>query len=193
MRKAGFCFYESLPFSDEDLAWLKEPFYSYVQTISHARRRKESIGAYLILSALLEEEKISFHDLRHENGHFVLEGYWISISHTEGGIGVLLSQSNDSLDLERIKAHPRIFERILSQEEKGSLQQASDPIKAWIRCWTMKECLIKQNVGYENLDLKQINTCRLQKWAHSFIMNNIMVQMVEEVPKEHEKDGLLYE
>lgn len=193
MRKAGFCFYKHLPFSDEDLARLKEPFYSYVQTIKHARRRKESIGAYLILSHLLEEANIPFQALRYTNNHFVLEGYWISISHTEGGIGVLLSQANDSLDLERIQAHPRIFDRILSWEEKEYLEQAGDPKKAWMHCWTMKECLIKQNIGYENLDLKQINTLRLQKLAHSFIMDDIMVQIVEEVPKEYEEDDLLYE
>lgn len=75
----------------------------------------------------------------------MINDLYVSMTHTKTGVAVMLSDENDSIDMETIrKIDEPLLRHTLCENEQKFLQESRDQDEGFTICWTFKEALIKQ-------------------------------------------------
>ncbi len=122
---------------------LKEHIYSY----SNFERRTQSVNAYRLLYSILGRDlKVGFAS----KGEPIIEGRFVSLSHTTNNVVVALSNDRVGVDIELIreKDYTTLFKKCLSTGELDFVENSTNKGEAFIKLWTKKESYLKyQGLG----------------------------------------------
>lgn len=104
----------------ESLDQLPEPTHVDLSAFTSLRRKKEKLTEYLLLKELTGSEELV---IRHnDDGAPSIDGYFISLSHTEGWAAMILSKSHRvGIDIEYVSERVnRVASRFIREDEQQS-------------------------------------------------------------------------
>lgn len=118
-----------------------------IERLTQEKKRKQSLGAGLLLEEVLTSYGIDVTTLRiGEHGKPEVDGLHFNLSHSDNRVACAVSDSPVGCDVEKVRKAPMdVAKRYFSQSEKTYLEQF-DGIKydeAFFRLWTMKESYAK--------------------------------------------------
>ncbi len=118
----------------------------YIESFKTEQGQKERINAWILLGFALKDKQ-NIKDLnikRDENGKWVCDDVYFSLSHSGNGVAVAVSDMPIGVDIERIfrKNQPV---SVLNEREKSIYLPQSDKDRAFAEIWTKKESIFKKN------------------------------------------------
>lgn len=136
----------------ESLEQLPEPAQVDLSAFTSLRRRKEKLTEYLLLKELTGDDSLV---IRHnDDGAPFVDGYYISLSHTEGWAVMMLSESHRvGVDIEYVSER---VNRVASRFIRADEQQAT--LAERLVNWCTKEAVYKffteQHLEFQEIRLQ---------------------------------------
>ncbi len=121
------------------------------------KNMKASLLATIISARLLAKAGLTFDDIKYtKNGKPIIEGGYISISHSSNMAAVVIADCEVGVDIQRLKLPSnRLVDRVCSENEKKYIQ--SSDIYAFTRVWCLKEAYLKMTGEGISRDLTAIS------------------------------------
>ncbi len=113
-----------------------------LEKYTNEKRKIEWLGVRYLLQKFHNKSSIIIYN---ENGKPSLNtGENISISHSYGIVGILISKNNSGLDIEQIRSKiDRIKHKFLNQNELAFIENSTNKITDTTIFWSCKETLLK--------------------------------------------------
>lgn len=120
-----------------------------IRSVRNDRLKKEKYYAWRLLEAACISHGISFTEFdikKTDNGAWVCDGFYFSLSHTDDAVAVAISDTPVGVDIEIVSDRAaRIAKKVFSEDELGGAMTLSERERNLYttRLWTMKESIFK--------------------------------------------------
>ncbi len=134
----------------------KEREKQILSCISEKAKREKYLVWKLLAIALKRSLGLQMEDCRFEkkeNGQWVCDKCYFSLSHSHDVLAVAISTFPVGVDVEYIKTHNwKVAKKVFTQEELATFSLLTEEEKAdfFVKKWTQKESVFKQNGNLEN-------------------------------------------
>lgn len=168
-----------------DLLELEPCFRKRVAKYHHPFAKKQSFAAHVLLQEMLKAKDIKIETIAtYPNGKWMINDLYVSMTHTKTGVAVMLSDENDSIDMETIrKIDEPLMRHTLCENEQKFLQESRDKDEAFTICWTFKEALIKQLFEEKAMSYHSIDTTSLFEKGICVRQKDTIITVLKEVMK----------
>lgn len=161
---------------DEKIDWLEKNTFFESQEykkIKNLKRKKEWLGSRYLLQTISNYKKISYS----KSGKPLIKKGNISISHSEGLVGICISKKNVSIDIQKIKEKINLIENKFINDFELSQVKKQNPKIINTIIWTIKEAVCKyldnKKINFKNeILIEEINT--KQKFAFVYTKKRIL-------------------
>lgn len=169
----------------ESVEQMPEPAQVDLSAFTSLRRKKEKLTEYLLLKDLTDDDSLVIH--HNEDGAPFVDGYYLSLSHTEGWAAMILSKSHRvGVDIEYVSERVnRVASRFIREDE----QQES--LTERLINWCAKEAVYKffteQHLEFHEMRLLPY----LQEKEGNVVVENLKQQVQVTVSYEVTDDYVL--